>query len=533
MKVGKLLICCAVFCILVGCGKQEIQPVQEAEPETLFSEAPAEPTPQPGGTLKLSMRLPKTLNPLVNEDETVGKILQLIFEPLINVDKAGKPSSGLAESWSVSEDGKTLTLQLSTNLHWQDGTSITADDVVYSLNAIRSADNNLYKRKLTEVSNVWKSGSNVVNVSFQTASGFHIYDLEVPIVPAAYYRNQKSEKFADTVGSGGFSVASYTPAKELRLKKESNCFGKTPYIDEVSVIILPDQQTEYYAFDTNVIDVIATDELRMGKFDNFNEKKKKQYTTNFFDFIGFNFRNAKLQNLNVRKAIAFALPKQKMIENIYLNHATAASGPIHSASWLYEPQSDLYAYNLGQAVTLLDQAYCVDTNGDGVREFGGDNLAFSVLVNSENEERRQVAIRLSEELKSIGILLSIEEQPYEIYSQKLAAGDFDLYIGGFLLSPDPDFDFMLASGGVGNFGGYHNTTMDAALYSMRHSVTEMEMKQNSSNFQKFFAEELPYIGMVFHNYAVCTSSRINGNIQPLENNIFYQVENWFITDGHS
>ena len=102
---------------------------------------------QEGGTLYLTMRNAKTLNPLLNQDASVDNILKLIYMPLIRLDENHKPAPLIAQDWSFDEGGAVLTLSLRSDIYWQDGTNLTADDVIYSFDTLaRTADANaVYK----------------------------------------------------------------------------------------------------------------------------------------------------------------------------------------------------------------------------------------------------------------------------------------------------------------------------------------------------------------------------------------------------
>ena len=71
--------------------------------------------------LTLSMRIPETLNPLLNREETVDRILKLIYLPLLDFDETGKAMPAVAESWNMGEDGKTVSVQLKKDIMWQNG----------------------------------------------------------------------------------------------------------------------------------------------------------------------------------------------------------------------------------------------------------------------------------------------------------------------------------------------------------------------------------------------------------------------------
>ena len=87
----------------------------------------------------------KTLNPLVNSDESVDAALSLMYEKLIVIDESGKAQPNIAESWTFDEDGSTAYINLKNNVCFSDGTRLTAYDVAYSLKTIDNAENSYYK----------------------------------------------------------------------------------------------------------------------------------------------------------------------------------------------------------------------------------------------------------------------------------------------------------------------------------------------------------------------------------------------------
>ena len=84
---------------------------------------------QDGGTLRLAMNMTTTLNPLLNADVTVDRVLSLMFEPLARIDGTGQVVPHIAESWNYDESGLVLTLKIDTARCWHDGSAITAADV--------------------------------------------------------------------------------------------------------------------------------------------------------------------------------------------------------------------------------------------------------------------------------------------------------------------------------------------------------------------------------------------------------------------
>lgn len=493
---------------------------------------------QEGGTLYLSMRNATTLNPLLNQDASVDTILKLIYMPLIKLDQNYKPSPSIAQSWSFDEGGTVLSLNLRNDIYWQNGTNLTADDVIYSLNTLfRTADSNaVYKNCTNYIRSYRKTSAYSVEIIFHQNFSGNLYALLFPIISGQYYgtRVANSDKNMLPMGNGYFEFVSYTPAKEMRLKKCISSFGTTAHIDEIAVNISTDKDTDLYSFEQGLTDILVVGSSDIGKSDNDDEIKYYQYTTNYYDFIGFNFSKSLFQDSNVRKAIASIIPKQAILEGIYLGHGITAQTPINTNYWFYEPDTVTYDFDIGQAKDYLEASNWKDTNDDGILDRTTNELSetfrISILYNTENEIRKQVAIRIADELRGIGAEVSLDGQSYDNYVQKLQSGDFDLFVGGWQFSVVPNYSFLLHSAqtSLTNYARYQNGDMDALLAAAYNSVKEEDIKMAYSNLQKKIAEELPYVSIAFRDFVMLSSDRIQGQVKPLENNIFDNINEWYL-----
>ena len=215
MKIYKLFLIIFVFTILVGCensSKNENQPTNvettinqeaiennteqntqnssEIVSEQITTQAKEEiQNPVEGGELALSMRMPKTLNPLVNEDITVDNILKLIFEPLFTIDSETlKPIPNIASDYSIEEGGKTVSITIRDDIYWHDGKQLTAKDVIFSLDTIRATENSLYKSALNNVASYSNKGNKVI-INYTEPYSFFMYKLCFPIIASHYYKN--------------------------------------------------------------------------------------------------------------------------------------------------------------------------------------------------------------------------------------------------------------------------------------------------------------------------------------------------------
>ncbi|MCI8342034.1 MAG: peptide ABC transporter substrate-binding protein [Firmicutes bacterium] len=483
--------------------------------------------------LTLSMRTAKTLNPLKNEEETVDLVLRIMFEPLIEIDNNYKPSPSIAESWYYTEEGTLLTIKLKSGLTWHDGSAITADDVIYSLNTIRNApETSIYKKCAESIIRYSKADDLTVNVKFNRSYVGNVYAMSFPVISSQYYGSGANVEFAP-MGSGAYKFESYTAAQELRLKASENSFTKKPSIENIIVSITTDSDTDIYTFSQRITDSVIADETILGRFDFDDGSKKYSFTDNYFDFIGFNYDKHMFNDKNIRKAIVHSIPVESIIEAIYLSNAEAALTPLNRESFLWpNDERTEYEYDLSTARNILQTAGYVLNNGSNVREKwfedGVQTLSFSILVNDENEQRRQMAVKIAEELNSIGFAIAVESVDFETFKSRLENGEYDMFLGGFELSIVPDFGFLYETGSDMNYSKYSNEKIDELIEEYRSSVSESDIKNNMTLLINEIYEELPYIGIVFRKSALFTDERIGGNVLPIQFDAYNNIEEWTI-----
>ena len=490
--------------------------------------------------LTLSMRIPETLNPLLNREETVDRILKLIYLPLLEFDETGKTYPAVAESWEMGADGKTVTMQLNRNIMWQNGGKLTAEDVVYSFRTIQNApEGSVYKKVLNYVADCTKTGDYTVIFTFHENFSDNLSALRFPVISAGYYdgNNDPAANVNQTpMGNGIYGMYSYKKAAELILTASETYHGEKPLISDIRVKITAGEDTDINAFERGMTDVLVTDAMEAGRYADEGISGMYQFTSNAFDFIGFNFHRELFQDKALRQAVAYALPKESLMDSVYLNYGVMTNTPINPKSWLYEENVALYDHNPSMASTFLKNSGWLDEDGNGKLEKKMENgqtkqLKATILVNSENTGRRQIAVKLKEELTAIGFEITIDQQPFASYQQKFIDGEYDMIIGGWDCSEVTDLNQFFGTAGSLNYTGYTNEEVDRLLAAARNAIGDGPTLLAYSGLQKKLAEELPYISIAYRNQAVFVSKNVGGEISPTEFNVFHGIEKWTYEKG--
>jgi peptide/nickel transport system substrate-binding protein len=249
-----------------------------------------------------------------------------------------------------------------------------------------------------------------------------------------------------------------------------------------------------------------------------------------------------------RHAVAYAIDADALISSVFLSHADRTLSPVNPSSWLYAPALRSYPHDKDLAGALLERVrsgeteYESETNlpddgeggtltGSPVRSVVHSFPLLRILVNEENDERVRIAWAVYDAVSSLGLVAHMDILPFDDFRAKLETGDYDIFVGQYLLSLIPDLRFAFATSGISdgsNLLSYSDTELDRLLSEAFHAVSEERYKNAMHNVQIRLAEELPVISLAFRRSAVLTDTRVHGALSPSVNSIFANVHKWFI-----
>lgn len=496
-----------------------------------------DPVPKIGGHLTFPMpRNSETINPLKVKNVELNNLLSLIYEQPVRIDTDGKAISELAETWEADETATTWTFKLRKGVRWQgDYGSFTADDVIYTIETLlgySSADSR-YAVYNNYIDSYVATDSYTVNITLKEPGNVAIYFMTMPILCKAY-----SEEFSIDedlpIGTGPYVATDYDKRSGMNLKANEAWWKQPPFIQELSAVCYSDHTTELLALDSNMLDFVTTSTLAIEPYIKYGQTQSADYMTQYYDCLVPNISSGTLSELKVRQALAYALDKREIISKALLGHAVATDYPIPLGSFLSGGRTNLHEYNLQKAIELLGEAGWKNRDNDPVFESVENaqltDLKINLLIYKNNEDtyRRDVADNIVAQLINCGIEVSIEEVSYETYLTRLESGNFDLALCSFYLDKNPDPGFLIGSDGVANYGGYSDPQMDQLLQTCRTTKNDEDMAAAYLDFENYFVEQIPHLGLYFRTHSVIYDSEINIKQGLRDLSLYTTIPKWYL-----
>lgn len=519
MKPKLIFIILSLAVVLSGCAeaKQETMDIRDDTTArfTILDKTP-EKTDE-ASVLTLSMRKPLTLNPLMNTDATVDKVLKLVFEPLFNISEDQSVIPNLGSSYTLSADGTSMTVKLKDGLKWQDGEPITAGDVVYSLDTIRNApEDSVYKYCLMNIADYYTTDELTLVIDYSSPYSPCAYNLTFPVIPRHYYSGRGSQDLLP-MGDGAYSLVSYDTAG-CKLTAAQGING-TPKIQNVNVVISPDETTDFDAFNQGVTDVFDT--CSADWFSVFSQKdcNRAPYSSNYFEYLGFNNNKEMFKNQAVRQAIAYSIDREQILSGIYMNNLEDSLTPVNPTAYMSSKESlPRYDYSPDEALKTLWNA--------GLSPY---NYTFSILVNSDNSARVETANIIADSLNSLGMKVTVNPKPFAEYTALLNSDEFDVFLGGTNLRCGFDLRPLLLSSSVysgTNYVNFSDAKMDTLLNAYLTTINEDQRKLALREVERYISIQLPLIGLGFRDGVVLSDKELLGVTIPYINDCYVNCEKW-------
>ena len=469
-----------------------------------------------------------TINPILSKNKNVKEISSLIYDSLVTYDGNLKLKYNLAKEIGKI-DNTNYIIKLKEDIYWSNGEKLTADDIKFTVDIIKSEVNSIYADNLQNVSGLEIIDDNSIRISLYEEVPFFEYYLTFPIMSRKYY---EGENFVDTVkndspiGTGMFQISSVEDGK-LVLSKNSYYWNneKKPLIEQIQINKYSSIGEVYKAFKLGDIDIINVSAKNIEEYIGSIGYSKVEYKTRNYDFLSFNTTNPVFLESSVRKAINLAIDKNNIIATTLGNGYQVSNFFFDMESWLYD--------DILNTETNLDLAkQILETSGWGYRQnkwFKNINgivveLKFDLIVNASDSIKVNVANNISNQLKNIGITAMVKQVSTQKYLEYLNNKNYSCILTGIESNFTPNLENYF---GVNNLANYRNEEILNILNSVKNQNNQDEIKKEYQRLYEIYKEEIPYVGLYRETDYVVFNQGLICNLNPNSFNIFNNIEKWY------
>jgi peptide/nickel transport system substrate-binding protein len=407
-----------------------------------------------------------SLNPFQGTFVSSTQMFRLAYDFLTDYDpRDNSPRPGLAESWSVSPDGHTWTYRIRQGATWSDGKPVTAADVAFTYNLIlRGPARGTANSALVKTFKAVTAPAPDTLVITTTVPTTTMLALDIPIVPAhVWSRIPDVREYPNTpaggrpvVSSGPFQLVEARANQFYRFRANPRHPTRAPNVDELVFQYFTSSDAAVQALRKGEVDAVGN--LTPAQYEALGAEPsvgRNAGRGNRFTELGFNpgARRADgtrigdghpaLADRRLREAVEFAIDRPALVKRVFQGHAEPGAGylPPAATPWSWQPAgSGRRGFDPARANQLLDAAgYRRGPGGVRTTPDGRRPLRLRLYVPPERAHYQQAATYLKEWLRVVGIDVRPRLVPDTQLGSLVEAGRYDLFLGGWLADPDPDF----------------------------------------------------------------------------------------------
>ena len=467
-----------------------------------------------------------TLNPLTTQSETVRECMQLVYEPLFDVDEKLRPVPVLAESYTVSPDGRTIDITTRSDVLWQDGSSFNAYDVAYTIKQVR-AGLTTYTDNLANMADYRALDTNLLRIVLNYAVPDFVSLMNFPIVK--YQSDISVNPNFVPVGTGAFRFTAQLSGGKLQFDAFDGDHNGRPLVDTLYVYTLPNLEKYESMFEASEIDLITGNTIDLTQYAPRGSATNTEYVTNKMTFAGFNTRSALLSGRETRKGISKLIDKDNIVNSVIYSRGVAADVPINPSSLFYYDTNTKFKRDELLALSYLgNDGWGISEDGDYVRTVNGrrQRLAIKILTDSGSAEKTAVAEKIAKDMTEFAIPSEVEALPYEEYAAKVAAGSYDVMIGEIEIAPNLDPTPLISSSG--NYFGYYNPNLDTLVGEMGVTHDEEQLMELMKQYGDTVLYDMPFSVLYFRKGDVLSSSKIKTQLVPSVTRKYRNAEGWSV-----
>ncbi len=487
--------------LLAGCGSSQ-QTAAPAEEAAVTTEAETVSEPKMGGsvTVGISNDLDTSLDPHTSTSAGKREIFYNIFEGLVKSDEDGNFVPALAESYEISDDATLFTFHLRQGVKFHNGSDMTAEDVVYTLDRCRGADTGVaLLAAYAQIESVTATDDYTVEIKLSEPNIEFLAYLTTAVVPSDY---DGQDTFP--IGTGPFKYKSRSVQENIVLEKNSEYWGEPAYLDEVVFKIVENTDAMTLAMQSGSIDIavhrVASD------LENIDRAKYDLIETpsNIVQAMYLNNAVEPLNDIRVRQALNYAVNIDDVITmtNDGLGIPLGSSIYPSFGKYFMPELADAYPYDPEKAKSLLKEA-------------GAEGMSLTITVPSNYTVHVNAAQVIAEELKAVGINAKINLVEWATWLSDVYQGrNFEATVVGF------DASYLTArallerfmSDNAKNMINFNNADYDAAMKAAFAATDDASQTEYYKTAEKILSDEAANVYLMDPNEITVVSNKLGGYV---------------------
>ncbi len=494
------------------------------------------------------------LNPMLDWNNSADRdIDRLLFSGLIRFDERGLPRPDLAESWGTSSDGTIYNFTIRSNAVWHDGTPVTADDILFTIDLIKSSGS-LFPQDVKDLwSKIDVKRMNDKNIKFTLPEPYAPFldYVTFGVLPKRLLEGVSADQLSSAefnlkpVGTGPYKfdrlLVEGGQIRGVVLTLNEKYYLDKPFIAQLVFRYYPDSASALDAYRQG--EVLGVSQVSNDVLTQALAEPNLSIYTSRLPQIGLVFLNLNnpsvpfLQNAKVRRALLLGINRNSIVSKYMAGQAIVADSPILPGSWAYYDGLERFPYDPEAASELLKgEGYVIPAAGGDVRAKDGQALTFS-LVHPDDALHTKIAQAIQTNWAAIGVRVDLQAVPYDrLVADYLAPRNYQAALADLTMSrtPDPDpypFWHQAEATGGQNYSQWDNRTASEYLESARIQTDFTARERLYHNFQVIFTEEMPSLLLYYPVYTYAVDANVQGvQVAPMydTSDRLSFISNWFL-----
>lgn len=506
----KILILLALFTMIVslaGCNGNETENGNANEDTT-------NETVNTGGNIRDELIIglsaePATLDPHIQSGQATRLIKQNLYRGLVGFQADEKIDMEIAESYEISDDNLTYTFKIKSDAVFHDGSPITAEDVKFSIERIMDENTgatfgNDFRLVVDSVSVV---DDKTVDIKLKAPTAPFIEMLTLPesVIVSKQWVENGGDFNENPVGNGPYKFVSWEKGREILLTKDDNFYkSDKPKTNNLRFTFIPDATTRSNALRTEevyLIDYVPSNEVIAFEKEPGIEVDISEAP---FMMLQFNTEEGPLSDARVRRAIAYAVDRQAVIDTAFMGRGTPLYGfPTRVGQNGYDGKFENYfSHDIEKAKELLAEAGYPD------------GFKTKILATSTYEFHEKTALVVQDSLKQIGIEAEVELPDWATRIERSNVGDYEILVSGTagnIVDMDWATNYYLSGPTRMNSSpGFSDPEIDRLLNLGRETLDEEERIKIYDEFRERALEQSNFVYLNYREQSFARRDYVDG-----------------------